>query len=162
VSSRIAAIVDYTAQRAALIQGLVNPLTGVALGVRAVYGAGQNLYADPLRPGQMIQPAPERPLEPFSHVSDLPDAPTVEYISQSGLVQFTWTVPMRLHVQRGDLASARATLLPFYDGYEAAFVPDPTLGGLCLVSEIKTWKPAADEDWVWLDIDLSVTEEVHY
>ncbi len=161
--SNIRAIVDYTAALAGTIQGVPMP-SGTTAGVRATFGAGQGLYGDPLHPGQLIQPAPEDPAEAFTHFSDLPDAPSVEYITQSGLVQFEWSVPMRLFVPRGDPRTVRATVLPFYNAYEAAFVPDPTLGGLCLISYIKSFRfeSPAEDDWCWLEIDLHVTEEVAY
>lgn len=161
MSSSIAAIVDYTATVAARIQGVPLP-NGEPGGVRSVYGAGQGLYPDPLRPGQMIQPAPERPLEPFSHISDLPGAPSPKALTQSGTVQFEWIVPMRLYVARTDLGLVRQTLLPFYDAYEAAFWPDRRLGGLCSLAYIKSFTRASDEDWAWLDMELSVTEIVSY
>ena len=159
--SQIRSIVDYSAALAARVQNLPMPNGGTA-GVRSVFGCGQNLYADPLRPGQMIAPAPELPLESFMHVSDLPDAPNPTPLTQDGTVLFEWSVPMRLYVPRGDLRAARATLLPFYNGYYAAFWPDRTLGGLCLLAYIRSFRIAADDDWAWLDMDLSALEEVSY
>ncbi len=158
--SQIVRIVDYTALAAGRIQN-VPMFDGSLGGVRSTYGAGQNVYADPLRPGQNIQPAPERPLEAFTHMSELPDAPAIASSSQTS-VQFTWIVPMRLYVPRADLASVRQTLLPFYGAYAAEFLTDWTLGGLCLIAFIKSFTRGADADWAWLDSELSVTEVVSF
>lgn len=160
MSSNIAAIVDYSASLAGTIAGVTLP-NGQVVGIRATFGAGQGRYADPLRPGQMIAAATESPHEEFTHVSDLPDAPNVRPLTQEGGRELEWLVPMRLYATRGDLATARSVLLPFYDAYLAAF-RDWTLGGLCLIAFIKSFKVATDDDWVWLDIELSVTEEVRY
>jgi hypothetical protein len=158
--SNIARIVDYTAQRAALVQGL-SIENGSIVGVRSVYGAGQGLYADPLRPGAMIQPCPEKPSEPLQHWSKLPDAPTIEWVSQTS-AELTWTIPMTLWISPADAATAAQVALPFYNGYLAAFATDPALGGLCLVSTVKSFKPGGDSDWFWLDVELEVTELVSY
>ncbi len=161
MSSNIVRIVDYSAHVAGRIQNV--PMADGSLGgVRSTYGAGQNVYADPLRPGQNIQPAPERPLEAFTHMSELPDAPTVTPVTQDGVVQFDWIVPMRLYVPRGDLANVRQTLLPFYGAYAAAFSSDWTLGGLCLLAFVKSFTRGADADWAWLDVELSVTEQARF
>lgn len=159
--SQIARIVDYTAAVAARIQNVALP-NGTVVGVRAIYGAGQNVYGDPLRPGQYIQPAPALPLEPFSHMSELPDAPTVVPVTQTGTVQFGWVVPMRLYVPLGDFAAVRQTLLPFYAAYASVFTPDWTLGGLCLISSIKSFTRGVDANWAWLDVELDVIEQVSF
>ena len=151
---------DYTATVAARVQGIALP-SGEVVGVRSVYGSGQNLYADPLRPGQMIQPAPDKPIEAFTHVSDLPQIDPRPQ-TQSGTFERLWILPMRFYVPRGDLATVRQTLLPFYDGYDAAFATDRTLGGLCLLAYIKSFTRDADPDWAWLAMDLSVLEEVSW
>jgi hypothetical protein len=161
VSSQIAAIVDYSAMLAGGIQGVRFP-NGTTGGVRSTYGAGQGLYTDPLRPGQTIAPAPEAPLEAYMHVSDLPDAPTVTPITQDGTVELTWMVPMRLYVPRGDIRTLRATLLPFYGAYLAAFIPQWTLGGLAILSYIASFKVEADDDWGWLAMELRVIEQVSF
>jgi hypothetical protein len=161
VSSNIAAIVDYSAQLAASVQGIYLP-NGTTVGVRSVYGAGQGVYGDPLHPGQLIQPAPEEAIEAFMHVSDLPDAPIIAPYTQDGMVELTWLVPMRLYVPRGDLRTARQTLLPFYDAYLAAFVPDIRLGGLALIAYLASYRIESDSDWAWLAMDLHVEELVAY
>jgi hypothetical protein len=162
--SSIAAIVDTSAAYAAAVQNVLMP-NGTLVGVRSIYGAGQNLIADPLRTGQMIQPCPENPTEPFTHFSTLPEAPAVAPITQQGLVEFTWTIPMRLALPRGDAATATATLLPFYDAYMAALSMNGTdwsLGGLALNAYIKSFARSSDASWLWLEMELQVTEEVHY
>jgi hypothetical protein len=162
--SSIQAIVDYSAVLAAGVQNVLMP-NGTRVGVRSVYGAGQNLYADPLRAGQMIRPCPENPTEPFTHFSELPEAPSVAPITQQGLVEFTWIVPMRLALPRGDAATATATLLPFYDAYMAALSVNGTdwsFGGLALNAYIKSFARTSDASWLWLDMELSVVEQVHY
>lgn len=161
MSSSILTTVDYSAALAGRVQGITWS-NGTKGGVRSVFGAGTGTVGDPLRPGQTIQPIPENPSEPYTHWSDLPDAPTIIPLSQSGLVQLEWTVPMRLFVPRGDVRTARQTLMPFYDGYLAQFVRDPTLGGRCLIAYIRGFKPDGDDDWLWLDMELHVEEEVHY
>jgi hypothetical protein len=161
VISSIALIVDYTAQIAAGIQGVALP-NGTTAGVRSTFGAGQGVYADPLHPGQMIAPAPENPLEPFTHFSNLPDAPTIARVTQDGVVELAWTLPMQFFVPRGDLRTVRQTLLPFFDAYLAVFLPQWTLGGLCLASWISSVKVESDADWAWLAMDLHVEELLNY
>jgi hypothetical protein len=151
VSSDIAQIIDYTAVVAA----------GIA-GVRQVYGAGQGLYADPLRAGQMIAAAPDRVQAPFTHTSELPDAPTVDFLTQTGTIEVVWQVPMRLYVNRSRLEDVRRALLPFYDRYLGAFARDRQLGGLCSLAWISSFRVEADDDWAWLAADLSVREYVSY
>lgn len=160
MGSRVQTIVDYTAALAASVQGVTMP-NGSVVGVRSVFGAGQGVIGDPLRPGNTIQATPERPQEPFQHVSRLPDAPNLEWISQQS-VELTWTIPMTLYIQRGDAATAVQAALPFYDPYLAAFAHDPTLGGNVLIAQIKSFKPGTDEAWYWLDIEVEVTEVVIY
>lgn len=161
MTSRIAAIVDYTAVVAARVQGV--PLAnGEVGGVRSVFGAGLGIYADPLRPGQTIQPAPAIPLEAFSHQTDLPGAPAPTPLTQDGVVQLEWEVPMRLYVPVTDFALVRQTLLPFYDAYYGAFWRDRTLAGLCLLAYIKSFNRGQENDWAYLDMPLYVLEEVSY
>ena len=162
--SSIAAIVDTSAAYAAAIQNISMP-NGTLVSVRSVYGAGQNVVADPLRPGQKIQPCSEEPTEPFTHFSTLPEAPTVAPVTQDGLVEYTWTIPMRLALPRGDAATATATLLPFYDAYMAALSlngTDWTLGGLAQNAYIKSFARSSDASWLWLEMELLVVEQVMY
>ena len=162
--SSIVAIIDTSAAYAANVQNVLLP-NGTLVGVRSIYGGGSLLVPDPLRPGQMIQPCPEEPTEPFTHFSTLPEAPTVAPITQQGLVEFTWIVPMRLALPRGDAATATATLLPFYDAYMAALSANGTdwsLGGLALNAYIKSFARSSDASWLWLEMELLVVEEVHY
>lgn len=149
MSSDIAQIVDYSALVAARIPG-----------VRAVFGCGAGFYDDPLRAGQALQPGPEKVVLPFTHTSDLPDAPQIEPTTQSGTFGLTWSVPMRLYVNRDRLSDVRRSLLPFYDGYLAAFARDRTLGGLAALAYLKTMSVEADDAWAWLAMDLSVQEYV--
>ena len=86
-------------------------------------------------------------------------------ITQSGLVEYTWVVPMRLALPRGDAATATSTLLPFYDAYMAALSAsgtDWTLGGLALNAYIKSFARSSDASWLWLEMELAVVEQVHY
>lgn len=148
MSSSIVRIVDYTAQRAALVPGM-----------RAVFGSGQGVIGDPLRPGATIAPCPERPTEPLTHWSKMPDAPSIEWVSMQS-VELHWTIPMTLWIERSDAATAAQVSLPFYSGYLDAFLPDPTLSGLAMLSWIRSFKPGADDEWFWLDVELEVQELV--
>ena len=150
--SNIEALVDYTAWRAGFY----------VAGIKSVAGAGQGLYPDPLRPGQMIVPAPSNPVAPFSHWSELPTAPAIEYITQDGVVELAWTLPMRLWVSKAPIEEVRRTLLPMYARYLAAFVPDPTLGGLALRWHSLTFGVQGNDDWAWLAVSLVAVEEVSY
>jgi len=149
--SNVALIVDYTAALAA----------GIA-GVKSVAGAGQGDTDDPLRPGQKIVACGGNPSEPYQHWSELPDAPTVQWLTQNGTVELTWELPMRLWLPRTDLAVMRRNALPFYDGYLRAFIRDYLLGGLVIRSEITHIQRDGDDDWTWLEIMLSLTEIVNY
>ena len=163
MSSQIAAMIDYSAYLAALhVQNVTNPLTGGIVGVRSTYGAGQGLYPDPLRAGSMIAPAIEAITDPFTHVSDLPDAPSITSWTQDLLVELHWVIPMRLYVPRAPLDVLRATLLPFYDAYLATFFCNSRLGGLAVESHIGSMKVEADDDWGWLAMELHAMEEVHW
>ena len=95
-------------------------------------------------------------------LSNLPDAPTITRVTQGGVVELAWTLPMQLFVPRGDLRTVRQTLLPFFDAYLAAFLPQWTLGGLCLASWISSVKVESDADWAWLAMDLHVEELLNY
>lgn len=161
MSSAIGLIVDYTAARAATLVQDVRIANGDLVGVRSAFGAGQGVLADPLRPGSVIQPCPEKPSEPLQHWSLLPDAPAIEWLSQTSL-DLTWTIPMRLYLQRSDAATAAQVCLPFYDAYLGAFAIDPTLGGLVVVSRIRSIKAASDESWYWLDMEMEAEEVVSY
>lgn len=161
MSSDIAAIIDYSATVAARIQS-VTLANGEIVGVRSIYGAGQNFYPDPLRPGQFVQPAPDVPTEPFQHMSELPDAPNVTYETQSGTFRLDWDIPMRLTVARPNLANVRQVLLPWYDAYLGAFAADRLLGGLVALAYIRSFSKEADDDWVSLLMQLRAVEFVSY
>ena len=152
MASQIADIVDYTAWRAG---------TFVA-GLTSVAGAGQGIYSDPFRPGETIAAAPSNPVAPFSHWSELPTAPAIQYVTQSGTVEIAWTIPMRLWVSKAPIEDVRRTLLPFFDRYLAAFVPDPTLGGLAVRSYIASFGVQGNDDWAWLAVSLVAVELVLY
>ena len=156
--SQVNQIVDYSASLAAGIPG-----------IKAVFGSGSSGINDPLRPGQPIRSAIENPAQEFEHWSELPNAPIVVNVTQSGTVELTWTIPMRLWLQRADLAHMRKVALPFYNGYLAAFVNDQTLGGLALISNIGQFAIGEDgppapgqTSWGWLDVHLQVTEMVNF
>jgi len=149
VSTKIATIVDYTAQVAAGISG-----------VTAVFGCGQGSIGDPLNPGQTIQPAPDAPTGLWTHWSELPDSADIEYVAQDGTAEYRWQVPMVLWLPRVDLANMRRLGLPFYQAYASAFGADPTLGGLCLVAPRLHYRFDSNDRWAWLDMTLEVTEMV--
>jgi hypothetical protein len=123
---------------------------------------GSETFADPLRPGSKIAAATEWPAIPFTHQSLEPTAPGVAAFTQDGLYELVWTIPMRLWVQKAPIDQVRRMLLPFYDRYLAAFVPDKTLGGLCQTSHINRFGIANAGDWAWLEVDLQVIELVSY
>ena len=152
MSSNVATLVDYTAWRA----GIYVP------GLTSVAAAGQDVYPDPFRAGQTIAAAASNPVAPLSHWSELPTAPAVEWIDQDGTVQLAWTIPMRLWISKAPIEDVRRILLPFYDRYLAAFVPDPTLGGLALRSQIAGFSVASNDDWAWLEVRLTAVEMVRY
>lgn len=158
--SVIGQIVDFTAWKAGHdIQGVLLP-NGLTIGVRAAFGTGQGIYNDPLRPTEQLQPAPENPLEPYTHFSDLPDAPTLAWLTQDGAVQLDWDIPMRLWLPRSSLAVARQTAMPFYYPYIRAFFSADGFGGLCTQAWPSRFSIGGDEDWNWLDVNLHVMETV--
>lgn len=154
MSSKIERIVDFTARIAGGIDG-----------IKSVSASGQGYYDDPLRPGQKIAVAGVEPKEPYSHMSDIPAAPMVKYVNQSGGVELTWHVPMRLWLPKTD-DDARRTGLPFYDRYLRAFLLNYYLNdgteNLALRTELTGFRPGGDKDWSWLDIQLTVVERVEY
>ena len=149
--SNIALIVDYTAAVAAGIEG-----------VKSVAGAGQGETDDPLRPGYKIAACAGAPSEPYQHWSELPDAPSVQWLTQNATVELTWELPMRLWLPRGDFAMMRQMALPFYDGYLGAFIRDRLLSGLVIRSEITHIERGGDDSWSWLEVMLTLTEVVNY
>lgn len=149
--SNIDRIVDYTAALAGHIEG-----------VQAVFGAGLGETEDPLRHGQPVAAAPSEASAAFTHWSECPGAPPVQWVSQDGVVELTWTIPMRLWLPRADLAETRRMSLPFYDRYLAAFIRDWQLGGLALSSQVTRFAAGGDTSWSWLDIGLTVVERVNY
>lgn len=165
MASQIAAIVDYSAIVAARIQN-VQIAHGLVIGVRAVFATGAidprsgDVFPDPLRPGQPLQPAPENPPAPYVHFSDLPDAPGVTWLDQEGDVQLDWQIPMRLWLPRSNLAATRQTAMPFYAAYLREFHKDRYLGGLCLICQISRFAIGGDDNDCWLDTTLDVTEQV--
>lgn len=150
-SSNVGTIVDYVAAMAGGIQG-----------VKAVFGAGQGVIADPLRPGQKIEPCPSNPTAAYSHWTELPNAPAVQWVSQGGTVELTWNLPSRLWFPSASLADVRRMTLPFYDRYLRALILDHTLGGNVLRSQVQRFATGGDKDWAWLDIGFVVVERVNY
>lgn len=148
--SQIVKIVDYTAMVAAGIEG-----------VKAVAASGQGETDDPLRPGQFIQAANSNPVAAFTHWSEVPGAPPVEWVSQTGTVELAWNIPMRLWLPPAD-GEARRLALPFYDGYLRAFILDHRLGDLVLRSEVARFSIGGDSNWSWLDVGLRAWERVNY
>lgn len=153
-SSDIYQIVDYTAAIAAGIEG-----------VKMVFGTGTGNIDDPLRPGYKIATAPSDPAAAFCHWSDVPNAPNVEPIEQTGIVEVEWHVPMRLWLPKTDEVARRAAM-PFYDRYLRAFTQDRFLGArpnnLATRTEISLFRIGGDKDWSWLDVGLLVVERVNY
>lgn len=150
-ASNVGLIVDYTAKVAAGIEG-----------VKSVAASGQGVYDDPLRAGQKIAAALDDPTAAFSHWSELPGAPPVEWVSQSGTVELTWYVPMRLWLPKSSTEEVRRLALPFYDRYIRAFVLDRTLGDLVLRTQVSRFAIGGDKDWSWLDVGLTAVERVSY
>lgn len=151
--SFIATVVDTTAALAAGIEG-----------VKAVAGAGTGLVDDPLRGGQKIASAGPTP-SVFAHWSEVPSAPALTWVSQSGTVELQWMIPMRLWLPKAD-EEARRNAIVFYDRYLRAFTRDPFLGAypdnLLLRSMIAGFEIGGDKDWSWLDIRYVAVERVNY
>lgn len=155
-ASDIEVIIDYTASVAASIPG-----------VKAVFGSGSGGVDDPLRPGHKVATSESNPVAAYSHWSEVPSAPPVQWVSQTGTVEISWNVPMRLWLPHSP-NEARRLALPFYDGYLRAFVRDPYLGDrtigadLALRTEIARFAIGGDANWSWLDVGLIVVERVNY
>ena len=149
MSSQIAAIVDYSAWRAAVY----------VPGIAAIRAPGTSGLLDPLTGTDILPPA-DAPTVPFEHWSELPSGTSIEHASQDGRTAYTWEVPMRLWLARVDIRNLRSVAIPFYAAYLSAFMPDPTLGGLCLYSRPTRFEVGVDDKWGWLDITLEVQEMV--
>lgn len=154
--SNIARIVDYSAVLAAGIPG-----------VKSIWATGQGFETDPFT-GKPLLAAQESPAEEYAHFSDLPGAPSIVWVTNTGTEELTWVVPMRLWFQTTDYAVLRQKAMPFYDGYLAAFARDRTLRGLCLRARIASFAIGMDPEvvgrarWAWLDPKLEVVEQVNY
>jgi len=150
MGSNIGQIIDYTASLAGRIEG-----------VKSVAGSGSGLVDDPIRVGRKIDVCGFTPVTAYAHWSDVPGAPPIEWVSQSGTVELTWTIPMRLWLPK-DAGEARRVGLPFYDRYLQAFIRDFRLGDLVLRSSLATFEIGGDKDWSWLNVGLVAVERVSY
>ena len=151
-TSQVDYIIDYVAATVGKIEGIA-----------AVFGAGQGVVDDPLRPGQKIEAAPSNPTVSLSAWVEAPNAPAVAYVSQWPItVELTWRFPIRLWFARGDLAAVRRQSLPFYDKFLSIFILDRLLGGAALRTELSMFQVGGDKNWSWLDVGLTVVERVTY
>ena len=149
--SNIARVVDYTCLVAASIDGVV-----------AIAGAGQDFYDDPFRPGYKILAHADRAKVAGLHVTNLPEAPALRWLTQDGIVELTWHLPMRFYLDGNDPISTRMQVLPMYDRYLRAFIREHTLGDLVLRTQLTSFKMGEDSDWAWLQVELLAVEQVNY
>jgi hypothetical protein len=149
---------DYSALVAMQVQGVILP-TGDSVGVRSAYGTGTGGYTDALRVGQPIQPRPEKPIEPFSHYSGMPEGQH-EPLTQDGAFARKWVLPMQLFTSRGSVSAAEQSLMSFYEPYLLAFEADLRLGGLCDLAYISSQRVTSQEetDWPSLYMELTILE----
>jgi hypothetical protein len=149
MSSQIAAIVDYSAWRAAVY----------VPGIAAIRAPGTSGLIDPLT-GEAILPPADAPTVPFEHWSELPIGTVIDYNTQDGRMAYTWEIPMRLWLARADIRNLRSVAIPFYAAYLSAFMTDPNIGGLAVNARLSRFEVGVDDKWGWLDITLEVQEMV--
>ena len=149
MSSQIAAIVDYSAWRAAVY----------VPGIAAIRAPGTSGLTDPLTGTEILPPA-DAPTVPFEHWSELPIGTVIDYNTQDGRMAYTWEIPMRLWLARADIRNLRSVAIPFYAAYLSAFMTDPNIGGFAVNARLSRFEVGVDDKWGWLDITLEVQEMV--
>lgn len=150
-NTRFAEIIDRTAAIAATVPG-----------VRAVFGVGTGLVADPLRPGGTIRPALPTTAEPYAHVSSpwLGGSGDLDMDALLGMTPTVVTVPMRLYLDRTDVAVVAGRAADFPALYIAAFADSLTLGGVAQRWSRLSWQFGGDEEGTWIDWTLVVNERL--
>lgn len=150
-NTRLAEIIDQTAAIAATIPG-----------IRAAYGVGTGLVADPLRPGQKIRPAHANTIEPFAHVSSpwLGGSGELDMDTMAGTTPVVHSVSMRLYLDRSEVAIVSSRAADFPALYTAAFAGALNLHGTAQRWSRLTWQYGGDEDGTWIDWTLTVNERL--
>lgn len=149
--SRIADIVDASA-------AVARQITGIAW----AFGVGAGTVLDPYT-GQPIA-APQGDPEPFTHVSEMPRAPVIAWLSAT-VTEVTWAVPMFLYVRMADYPTLLRTLVPFYGAYLGAFSQDMQLMGTANDARITAFAIGGGPDDgkpPYLAITLTVRERLDF
>jgi hypothetical protein len=141
-------LADYIASVAARVTGIT-----------AVFGTGQGVIGDPLRPGQTIQAAPDAPTGPWTFWADLPSGKG-DWLTQDLAERWDWDFPCRLWLPHADLANMRRNAQPMYGRIRDAFAADRDLGGRAESCRISAFDIGNDASWSWLDVNLAVVESL--
>jgi hypothetical protein len=146
--SRIPDIVDASAYIAHLVTG-----------VKAVWGVGCGVT---LPAGFKVHAFPGQPAEDYTHVSDMPDAPSVKWISAT-VTEITWSIPMALFVSANDLGEARRRLAPFYGPYLTMFSQHTQLLGIVNSALLTAFRITEESGtWVALRMVLTAIERLNF
>ncbi len=145
--SKIDQIVDASAYVASLVTG-----------VKTVWGVDSGWVG----PGSYrVLAFPGEPAEDYTHVSDMPGAPSVRWISAT-VTELTWAIPMALYIGTNDLAEARRRLAPFYGRYLTAFSQHTQLISIvnsALITAFQITQEVAT--WVALKMTLTAIERLN-
>lgn len=135
-------------------------------GVQAAYGCGSGLVTVPvggILAGQLVAAIPGNVVEPGTHWSLVTSGTTKAY---SGTVQeTTWTLEMRLYVNRADLAAAVTALAFFAPRYQSVFsqhvqlLATITSGSALLGPAIRLVYPPDSGD-AWISFGLNAIERL--
>lgn len=150
-ASRIVDIVDASAAVARGITGIVG-----------AFGLGGGTVLDPYT-GQPIR-APYGNVEPFTHVSEIPPAPAVAWISAT-VTEVTWQVPMFLYVAVADYQTLLQVVSPFYARYLGAFSQNTQLLGTAndaVISRFAVGGGPEDKRPPYLAMTLTVKERLNF
>lgn len=147
--SRIPEIVDQTAAIAGLVPGVLR-----------TFGCGSGNVADPFRPGEKIAAAWANPIEPFTHVSEMPDLGSLPLGAMIGTHIVTWKIGMKLFVDRADVAEVRRIVAPLWVGYLTAFAAHLTLNQTAQRIASIDFSIKSSDEWAWMAMDLVVTERL--
>lgn len=133
-------IVDASAALVAAFVPGIKSVWGVGAGTITVPDVEGGIWAD-----KLIQSFDGNVREPFTHVSDMPDAPKI-INSSATVTEIQWRIPMRLYVDRNDQGNARRVCVPFYAAYLSAFAANAMILGTCNSAEIGSMDLFHDKD----------------
>ncbi len=102
------------------------------VGIKAVYGVGSGKVVIPeggIMAGVIVPGFSGDPIEPFTHVSDVPSAQVFNYYS-ADVTEIVWSVPFRVYLSAADQTSLRKAAMTLPPAYLTAFSQNVKLLGI--------------------------------